>query len=96
LEIGIVALGGEEKCAIDEGVLVVDGKGLRTDDATHFRHLVRGEVGEDETTSLIVAMGALIFHFDVVGVLLVPGQEVKYRIVRPSSEDIACCCLFLC
>ena len=56
LQVAVVSLRRQEEGSIDERILVIDRKLLAADHATHFLHLMRAKVGEDETARFIVAM----------------------------------------
>ncbi len=91
LQVAVVPLRGQEERPVDQGVAVVDGHLQRAAHAAHVRHLVRAQVGQHEAARLVVAVRTLVFHLDVVRVLLVSRQDAERREIRPALEDVARC-----
>ena len=88
LQVAVVPLRGQEERPVDQGVAVVDGHLQRAAHAAHVRHLVRAQVGQHEAARLVVAVRTLVFHLDVVRVLLVSRQDAERREIRPALEDV--------
>lgn len=57
------------------------------EDTGHTVHLVRGVIGENEASSLVISDAAFILHLDVVGVDLGSGQHIEGAVVSPTEKD---------
>jgi len=86
-----VALGREEKRAVDERVLVVHGQLRATHPTAHLRDLPARQVGQHEAARLVVTVRALVFHLDVVRVLLASRKAVEHRVIRTAPEYVPSC-----
>jgi len=96
-----VLFGREEECPINQRVTVVNAHRFRANDAKRSRHFVHCQIGKNEATDVVIAITALIFHFNVKRVELVAWQGVegaeigsvqeKTAVARPVSGHYYCC-----
>lgn len=84
-----VLLWRQEERAVDERVPVVDLHGALANDAIRLRHSRHGQVGQDEASDVVVAVAALVFHFNVKRVDFVPWQHVERTVVGPVQKQPA-------
>lgn len=63
----------QKESAVYQRIPVEDVHGAGAEDAGHAIHLVLAECGQQEGSRVVVAVTALVFHLDVVGIDLVPG-----------------------
>lgn len=83
-----VATGGQEEGPIDEREFIVDREGGGAGGAVDLADPVPREVRQKEAADLVVAVGSVVLHLDVVGVEDGLRKDAERRQVRAVAEDV--------